>query len=453
VLALKGLALFLWTLARSCGQYGAVDVEGRAVNEPVLWISMTAALVLACVWFIWQVRQKEREVRELLETNSDLRAGLAETKTALEQTKLHANDRLLEVHNAHARLSDAFAALSAEALRQNSDSFLTLAKTDFSSRQEAISNVVTPLKESLANVDNKIRELEAQREGAYRGLQQQVQLLIESQHRLKTETENLSRALHAPTARGRWGEMQLRRVVELAGMVMHCDFEEQISVTSDDQTIRPDMVVKLPGGKIVVVDAKAPLNSYLEAMETKDGDKRDALLMEHGEAVKRHILSLSKKGYWKQLKPTPEFVVLFLPGETFFSAALSVKPELIEMGVENGVIVATPTTLIALLRAVSYGWRQESLQENAEKISELAHKLCDRIEKMQEQFNKLGRSLRGSVDAYNQTVATMETRVLSTARKMGELGRFQSSISNEASEPVERMPRVAALDDSLGEPS
>jgi DNA recombination protein RmuC len=188
-------------------------------------------------------------------------------------------------------------------------------------------------------------------------------------------------------------------------------------------------------------------------METKDGDKRDALLMEHGEAVKRHILSLSKKGYWKQLKPTPEFVVLFLPGETFFSAALSVKPELIEMGVENGVIVATPTTLIALLRAVSYGWRQESLQENAEKISELAHKLCDRIEKMQEQFNKLGRSLRGSVDAYNQTVATMETRVLSTARKMGELGRFQSSISNEASEPVERMPRVAALDDSLGEPS
>lgn len=422
------------------------------MNEPVLWIAMTFLLSLACAWFVWQLRQKERELRDLLETNSDLRAGLAESKTALEQTKLHANDRLQEVHQAHTRLSEAFAALSADALRKNSDSFLTLAKTDLSARQESIHQVVNPLKESLTNVDNKIRELEAQREGAYKALQQQVQLLIESQHRLKSETENLSRALHAPTARGRWGEMQLRRVVELAGMVMHCDFDEQISVTGDEQTVRPDMVVKLPGGKIVVVDAKAPLSAYLEAMETRDETKRDALLQEHGEQVKRHIMSLSKKGYWKQLKPSPEFVVLFLPGETFFSAALSVKPDLIELGVENGVIVATPTTLIALLRAVSYGWRNESLQENAQKLSELAHKLCERVEKMQEHFNKLGRSLRTSVDAYNQTVATMETRVLSTARKMGELGRFQTSIATEASEPVERVPRIAALDESAQEP-
>lgn len=413
----------------------------------ILFATVLIAGALAA-WLIWLLRAKEREIRNLLETNSDLRSGLMEAKTALEQNRLHAGERLQEVHNAHVRLSDAFAALSAEALKKNNDAFLDLAKTDLGARQEAIANVVTPLKESLANVDNKIRELEAQRMGAYKGLQQQVQMLIESQHRLRTETENLSRALHAPTARGRWGEIQLRRVVELAGMVMHCDFDEQVSVTSEDQTMRPDMVVKLPGGKIVVVDSKAPLNSYLEAMEAKDETKRDALLLDHAEQVKRHIMSLSKKGYWKQLKPSPEFVVLFLPGEMFFSAALSVKPDLIEMGVENGVIIATPTTLIALLRAVSYGWRQESLHENAQKISELAHKLCERVEKMQEQFNKLGRSLRSSVDSYNQTVASMETRVLVTARKMGELGRFPSNVVNEPCEPIERMPRVAALDEN-----
>lgn len=417
------------------------------MNESLLWIGLTATLLAACAWFLLQLRFKEKEIRDLLETNSDLRAGLAESKAAFEQNKLHAGERLQEVHNAHARLSDAFAALSAEALQKNNDAFLTLAKTDFTARQDAIAQVVSPLKESLASVDNKIRELETQREGAYRAMHQQVQMLLESQHRLRAETENLSRALHAPTARGRWGEMQLRRVVELAGMVMYCDFEEQISVTTDDQTIRPDMVVRLPGGKIIVVDAKAPLNAYLEALEAKDESQREALFLEHAEAVKRHILSLSKKGYWKQLKPTPEFVVLFLPGEVFFSAALAAKPELIEMGVENGVIVATPTTLIALLRSVAYGWRHESLQENAQKISELSHKLCERIEKMQEHFNKLGRSLRSSVDAYNQTVATMETRVLATARKMGELGKFQSSISSEVTEPIERVPRIAALDE------
>lgn len=423
-------------------------------SELLVWIVTTASLLSGCIWFLLQLRVKDREIRDLLDTNSDLRAALAESKTALEQTKLHAEDRLSEVHKAQARLSDAFAALSADALKKNNESFLQLAQGALDQRQVAISNVVSPLKESLEKVDGKIRELEASREGAYRALQEQVQILVESQHRLRAETENLSKALRAPTARGRWGEMQLRRVVELAGMLSHCDFDEQIQVTTDDQTIRPDMVVRLPGGKVIVVDAKAPLSAYLEAVETKDESKREALMQEHGEQVKRHITSLSKKGYWKQLRPTPEFVVLFLPGEIFFSAALSVKPDLIEVGVESGVIIATPTTLIALLRAVAYGWRQETLQENAQKMSELAHKLCERIEKMHDHFNKLGRSLRTSVDSYNQTLASLESRVVPTARKMGELGQFPASIAEAASEPIEKIPRLSGLDDqSIVEPS
>lgn len=353
-----------------------------------------------------------------------------------------------------ARVKETFSLLSFQALQQNNEAFMQFAKATFekwqasstqelSTKQNDIANVVSPLKESLAKVDHKIQELEITREGAYRALHEQVRSLIESQQQLKNETENLSRALHAPVSRGRWGEMHLRRVVELSGMLAHCDFEEQVSLsTKDDQSIRPDLVVKLPGKKCVVVDAKVPLSAYLQAIESKDETERQRHMVDYGEQVKRHITLLSKKSYWKHFEPSPEFVVLFLPGEIFFSAALSSKPDLIEFGVEQNVIIATPTTLIALLRSVAYGWRNEALAENAEKISQMAHTLCERIDTMAEHFNKLGRAIKTSVESYNQTVGSLESRVMSTARQLTQMSGFASSVTPAELETIEKLPRV-----------
>ena len=400
-----------------------------------------------------ELNQKTMENRHLFETNSDLRADLASSKTALEQMRIYTDARIKELSESHVFLSNSFSAISAQALKQNNESFMDFAKATFEKWQSAshedllkkqveIKSITEPLKESLEKVDGKIRELEVSREGAYRSLHQQIHSMIESQNQLRTETENLSRILHAPAARGRWGEIQLRRVVELAGMLAHCDFEEQVTAATDEkQGIRPDLVVRLPGNKCIVVDAKVPLGAYLQAIECKDEERRQALLLEHAEQVKRHINQLAKKSYWQHFNPTPEFVVLFLPGEIFFSAALASKPELIEWGVEQGIIIATPTTLIALLRAVAYGWRNETLADNALKISQLARQLCERIEKVSDHFNKLGRNLKSSVDAYNQTLGSLETRVFSTARKLNDLGAH-ASLEVKMLEPIEKVPRT-----------
>jgi DNA recombination protein RmuC len=427
----------------------------------VLIALVAFAFGLALGALLWYVRSKKDTLAHY-EANSGLRAALAESKATLEQMRVNADERVAEISKAHARLSETFSALSAESLRQNNESFMNFAKAtfekwqasskdDLQQRQTAISTLVTPLKESLEKVDIKIRELEVSREGAYRALHQQIHSLLESQNQLRTETANLSRALHSPAARGRWGEIQLRRVVELAGMLAHCDFEEQVSASNEEQGIRPDLVVRLPGKKCIVVDAKVPLGAYLQAMEAKEEDRRLAFLVEHAAQVKRHINQLSKKSYWRHFDPSPEFVVLFLPGEIFFSAALASDPELIEFGVDQGVIIATPTTLIALLRAVAYGWRNEALAENAVKISQMAHKLCERIDKMADHFNKLGRNLKSSVDTYNQTLGSLESRVLSTARKLTEIGGFGASTSIEALEPIEKVPRSFHLPEFAGE--
>jgi DNA recombination protein RmuC len=382
---------------------------------------------------------------------ANLRARTVELTTGLDHERRQAQEKIALLEEAQVRLSQTFKALSADALSANNQSFLELAKTtlerfqesaktDLATRQKAITEMLTPVHQALVKVDGKMLELEKERVGAYQVLRQQVAELVNSQKELRNETSNLVKALRAPTVRGQWGEMQLKRVVEMAGMVAYCDFTEQVSVEGESGRLRPDMVVSLPGGQKIVVDAKAPLSAYLEALEAPDDQTRSDKLVEHARQVRTHIRALSQRAYWDQFQPTPEFVVLFLPGETFFSAALEKDPTLIEAGVREKVILATPTTLIALLRAVAYGWRQESIAENAKAISDLGRELYKRLSDMGGHMSRLGRHLGQAVDSYNQTVGTVERRVLVSARKFKELDTSNEEI--DALGSIEHAPRL-----------
>ncbi|MGA2773956.1 MAG: DNA recombination protein RmuC [Bryobacteraceae bacterium] len=347
----------------------------------------------------------------------------------------------------------AFKALSADALAHNNQAFLDLARAtlaqtqeaargDLEMRQQAIVELVAPVRNSLDKVDSQIQELEKARAGAYAALHEQVRGLVETQSQLRAETGKLVTALRTPGVRGRWGEIQLRRVVEMAGMLDHCDFVTQTAVTSEEGRLRPDLLVRLPAGKTIVVDAKTPLDGYLQAIEAPDEQTRKARLADHARQVRAHLTALGRKSYWEQFEHAPEFAVLFLPGECFFSAALESDPSLIEFGVEQNIILATPTTLIALLRAVAYGWRQENLAQNAAEISALGKDLFKRLSDMGDHWNKMGKSLERAVEAYNAAVGSFEARVMVSARKFADLKTAPLGVEIAELEPVEKSVRA-----------
>lgn len=362
---------------------------------------------------------------------------------------LLAEENVAQSKKTYEELKEAFKALSHDALESNNKTFLDLAKAslekfqegakgDLEKRQTSIDQLVKPVRETLGKLDEGLQKLEKERKTDHVTLKTQVDALMDAKRDLTKETSNLVKALRSPIARGRWGEIQLRRVVEMAGMLNHCDFEEQ---TVGEGAVRPDLIVNLPGGRRVVIDSKVPLESYLDAIQTESDPIREAKLKDHARLIRQHVAALSKKSYHEHFTPTPEFVVLFLPSETFFSAALQYDPTLIELGADHGVVIATPTTLIALLRAVAYGWKQESLSKHAEEVSALGHELYKRIVDMSGHFSKMGRSLSTAVDSYNKGVGSLETRVLVSARKFQEMGAAASKLELEPLDVIEKTPR------------
>jgi DNA recombination protein RmuC len=397
---------------------------------------VAAALILGGV-VGWLAAQPARaRLRAELEKNSALNA-----------------ERLRAYEQAEWRFREAFASLSAQALNKNNEAFLQLAEmrlgkarsettADIEARKKAIEDLLAPMAKTLERVDTEIKDAERRRVKDGASLLERVASLDAVGKDLQSETRRLVDALKRPGVRGRWGELQLKRVVELAGMIEHCDFDEQQTLDGNDRRIRPDVIIRLPGGKQIVVDAKVPLDAYLRALEAPDEAARQALLIEHARQVRTHLNQLGAKSYFTDVPSSPEFVVMFLPGEMFFSAALEQDPSLIEFGVERKVIPASPTTLIALLRAVAYGWQQQAMEENARHISELGRNLYESLRALAGHFDDLGTRLKSSLEAYNKAVGSLEGNVLVKARKFKELQAAANGDEIAPLEVIDRVPRM-----------
>jgi DNA recombination protein RmuC len=373
-------------------------------------------------------------------------------RARIQHERESAAERLALLEDARERLGDSFKALAGEALNSNNQAFVALAKSELAQHQVqareeldkrklAMDSLVKPIAESLTSVDKKIAQLERDRAEAQGALFNHLKTVTSSQEELKRETANLVTALRAPHTRGRWGEVQLRRVCEMAGMIKHCDFGEQETIDSDDGRMRPDVVVQLPGGKQVVIDAKVPLAAYLDAIEARDEETRKAHLQSHLRQLREHIKKLSAKGYWSQFESTPEFVVMFVD-ESMYRVALDEAPDLMEEAIAQHVLIATPSSLLGLLRAVHYGWRQEKVAESAREVAELGRELHTRLGKFAAMLSKVGRALGTSVNAYNDAVGSFESRVLVTARKLSDHGAASESKELEQPGPVEALPRA-----------
>jgi DNA recombination protein RmuC len=352
------------------------------------------------------------------------RVGLAETAALLEAERTAASDKLAMLERARTELKDAFSALSAEALKSNNESFLQLARTELEAKRGAIEQIVEPLKLSLTNVDSQLQRVETERVGAQARLDAQIRSLTETHQSLQLETNKLVRALRSPNQRGRWGEIQLRNVIERAGMTEYCgDFVEKDQVDdADGRRAVPDMTVRLPNGSCVVIDSKVPIDAYLRALDETDGARKEALLVEHARQVRSHVKGLAAKTYWAKFSPTPELVVMFVPGEPLLSAALSADPALFDFAADQRVILSSPLTLLALLRTVASAWQHHRLAENAEQVRALGAELYDRLAMLADHIQDVGLNLNLAGAAYDRFVGSLESRVLVTARRFRDLG-------------------------------
>ena len=408
------------------------------VGAPALGIGLLLGLFI--MWIVARQR-RNRLLAELEKIESNLK-----NQEALQE------ERETAFELANARLKEAFAEISNRSLRDNSDTFLKLAeqnlgthqekaKRELSEREKAVEELVKPIRDALDASRRQISELEKSRSEAYGSIRSQLETMQLDQKSLTQETQNLVKALRRPEVRGQWGEITLRRLVELAGMVEHCDFVEQVHVVGDDKAIRPDMIVNMPDKRQLVVDVKTPLDAYLAAAEAPDDAQRKLGLERHAKNVRAHIRMLSSKAYWKQFEESPEFVILFIPGDQFLSAALAEEPDLIEYALSQQIILATPTSFVALLKAVAYGWRQLALADNAKEIRILAEDLYGRLGTFVKHMNRVGRQLASSVENYNKAVGSLERNVLPGARKFTELG-VHSGKDIEKLESLEPVPRT-----------